>query len=208
MSSNEETTTEFDAPVTAAPSEFEMLKQRARIMGVQFSPNIGIETLRERIKAKLEGETKGKDAEEAEESEAVVTSDEAPSKPAKVYANKRAKMRAEELKLVRLRITNLNPNKKDLPGEIFTVGNRTLGVIKKYIPYGEATENGYHVPYIMYKQLRDREFLNIKTKKVNGKIRVETSMAREFALEILPPLTTRELAQLAAAQAAAKGMDD
>ena len=208
MSSNEETTTEFDAPVTAAPSEFEMLKQRARIMGVQFSPNIGIETLRERIKAKLEGETKGKAAEEAEESEAVVTSDEAPSKPAKVYANKRAKMRAEELKLVRLRITNLNPNKKDLPGEIFTVGNRTLGVIKKYIPYGEATENGYHVPYIMYKQLRDREFLNIKTKKVNGKIRVETSMAREFALEILPPLTTRELAQLAAAQAAAKGMDD
>jgi hypothetical protein len=103
----------------------------------------------------------------------------------------------------------MDPKKKDLSGEIFTVANRVVGAVKKFIPYGAATDNGYHIPNIIFKQLQERQFLNIKTRKDNrGRTIVETSMVREFALEVLPQLTPQELAKLAAAQAAAAGMSD
>lgn len=72
--------------------------------------------------------------------------------------------------------------------------------MKKYIPFGEATEEGYHVPFCIYQILKAREFLNIRIKKVNGRPVVETGMVREFALEVLDPLTPKELAQLRANQ--------
>jgi hypothetical protein len=109
------------------------------------------------------------------------------------------------MKLVRLRITNLDPKKKDLPGEIITVANRYLGTVRKYIPFGEVTDNGYHVPYCIYTELQSRQFLNIRTIKDQrtGTNRIETTLAREFALEILPPLTKEELDRLATSQIAA-----
>jgi hypothetical protein len=180
-----------EAPVQM--TELDMLKSRARLMGVTFSNNIGVDALKAKIEAKLSGE--------ADKPE--VTAEPAAPKKS-VYQE----MYEEQMKLVRLRITNLNPSKKDLPGEIFTVANEVLGAVKKYIPYGEATDNGYHVPFIIYQQLKEREFVNIKTRKDSkGRQIVETGMAREFALEVLPPLTEVELARLAAAQAAAAGMD-
>ena len=114
----------------------------------------------------------------------------------------------EKMKLVRLRITNLDPKKKDLPGEILTVGNEYLGTVRKFVPFGEATDNGYHVPYCLYELMRDRKFLSIKTRKgPKGQTIVEQQMVREFALEILPPLTEAELARLSAAQLSAGGVE-
>lgn len=189
------------------------LKERATLMGIKFSNNIGIEALRERIEAKLNGETV-KEPENQDSSETATTADaeaetaaegKPKSKPVKSF---RQELIEREMKLVRLRITNLDPKKKDLPGEIFTFANEVLGSVRKYIPYGEATDNGYHVPYCIYKQLRDREFVNIRTRKgPRGSITVESGMAREFSLEILPPLTEQEIARLAAQQAAAQGME-
>jgi hypothetical protein len=189
-------------------TEFDMLKQRAMLMGVKFSNNIGIEALRTKVQARMDGEEareaaatlmNGKPIEPEEEPAVTVHTTTA--------ANARQEMYDREMRLVRLRITNMDPKKKDLPGEIFTVANRVLGAVKKYIPYGEATDNGYHVPYIIYRQLKEREFLNIKTRKDRqGRTIVETSMVREFALEELPQLTQAELNHLAAQQAAAAGM--
>jgi hypothetical protein len=208
----DETETE-DAP--PAVTELDMLKNRARLMGVVFSNNIGLEALKAKINAKLEGEAKAEiepedDDNEEEEVVETKTKGEPKDEPVapKVKKTPYQVMFEEQMKLVRLRITNLNPAKKDLPGEIFTVANKILGSVKKFVPYGEATENGYHVPVFIYNQLKEREFQNIKTRKDSrGRVIVETGMAREFALEVLPPLTELELAKLAAAQAAAKGMD-
>jgi len=98
----------------------------------------------------------------------------------------------------------MDPKKRDLPGEIVTVGNEYLGMVSKFIPFGEATDAGYHVPHILYTFLKNRKFLNVKTtKRANGQIKIEQSWANEFALEILPPLTQEELNKLANAQAAA-----
>ena len=214
----DEAEAEVAVPAPSAQTELDMLKNRARVMGVKFSNNISLSALKAKIQGKLDGEaeqdTKIVDADENDDDDDDKDEDEddeivaAPVKLKAVKKTPYQTMYEEQMKLVRLRITNLNPAKKDLPGEIFTVANKILGAVKKFVPYGEATENGYHVPYFIYTQLKEREFQNIKTRKDSrGRVIVETGMAREFALEVLPPLTERELAQLAAAQSAAKGMD-
>ena len=43
-----------DEPAMGTVNELDVLKQRARMMGVEFSNNIGVETLRDRIRAKAE----------------------------------------------------------------------------------------------------------------------------------------------------------
>lgn len=199
----------MDALETSQPSELDMLKDRARMMGITFSNNISVETLRKKISDKMEGKADeldpnpGKPAVEDTFAPNPLAGDTG-SAPVK-RKSLRQHLRDEQMKLVRLRITNLDPKKKDLPGEIFTVANEHLGTVRKYIPYGEVTDDGYHVPYIIFKQLEARRFLNIRTIKDRrtGTTRVESGWAKEFALEVLEPLTKVELNQLATAQIAA-----
>lgn len=178
-------------------TELSLLKQRASMMGIVFSNNIGIEKLRERVNEKL--------AEETSQEEAV--------KPieAKVKEKSlRQKIIDENMRLVRLRITNLDPKKKDLHGEIITVANEYLGTVRKFVPFGEVTENGYHVPYCIYKLLKSRKFLNIRTVKNPAdplKPIIQQNWVNEFALEVLPQLTQEELDKLAVTQAASGGVD-
>lgn len=183
---------------TQIQSEIDVLKARAKLMGITHSGNIGVDALKAKINAKLEGEPEP----ESPTDEQNALGDDAPAKP-ETKQEIRTRLHNECMALVRVRITNLDPKKKDLPGEIFTVGNEYLGTIRKFIPYGEATENGYHIPKIMYDELRSRKFLNIRTTKRAGQIHVEQSWATEFSLEVLEPLTKDELGRLAASQAAA-----
>jgi hypothetical protein len=193
---------------TGKPSEADqlaMLKNRARLMGISFSNNIGIDALREKIRAKMEGETQA----QADDANAELDSGP-PVAPALGETNakplsKRDAMVREHMALVRCRITNLDPKKAELPGEIFTVANRMLGTVRKFIPYGEATDNGYHIPKILFNELASRKFLHIRSFKSRqtGQIQVETKWMKEFSLEVLPPLTKEELDRLATAQIAA-----
>lgn len=196
---------------TPQPTELDMLKQRAKLMGITFSNNIGVEALKAKIeehKAAATAKTQASDLTSTE----TVTNDAQDSKAVETPKAKKLSLRAhlqkEKMKLVRLRITNLDPKKKDLPGEILTVANEYLGTVRKFVPFGEQTDNGYHVPYCLYEMMRDRKFLSIKTRKGSkGQTIVEQQMAREFALEVLPPLTEAELARLSTAQQAAGGIE-
>ena len=199
--------TQASAPINPNPvdngqdlpkiDELTVLKQRADQMGITYSNNIGVDTLREKIQAKLSGEPEKK-------AEA-----EASAEPELTQAEKdnilRNNIRVDALKLVRIRLTNLNPNKKDLHGEIITVSNRYIGTVRKYVPFNEAGENGWHVPQIILDVMKDKRFLSIRTRRVNGREVIEQSWAPEFAIEVLPPLTQEELQQLANRQAAANG---
>ena len=169
-----------------------VLKQRATVMGIQFSNNISVDKLKQRIQEKLDG---------VSASEEVVVKAHVDTKTPTI----RQYMQTTQMKLVRLRIQNLNPSKKDLQGEIMSVANEYLGTVSKFIPFGEATDDGYHVPYCLYQDMLARQFLNIRTTKdkINGVPKVEYSWAREFSLEVLPQLTTGELKTLAVAQMAA-----
>lgn len=193
--------------------ELQLLKQRAKAMGINFSGNIGLDALKAKINAKMNDEPQPEEDEKSngdDSSEPDAQKVEAPKAERKLTlqeqkAQVRLQMKKEEMALVRLRITNLNPQKKDLPGEIFTVANEYIGTVRKFIPYGELTDDGFHVPMIIYRQLKDRKFLHIRTvkDKRTGTPRVVTSWQREFALEELPQLTKEQLRDLAIAQAAA-----
>ena len=182
------------------PSELDMLKARAKMIGLVFSNNISVDTLREKIRAKLEDKESPEDKPAVGQVNALVPEETPQAKTPTL----REYMVNTQMKLVRLRITNLDPKKKDIPGEIVTVANEYLGTVRKYIPFGEVTDNGYHVPYCIYTELESRKFLNIRTVKDprTGTNSVQSTMAREFALEVLPTLTQEELARLAASQAA------
>ena len=190
------------------PSELDMLKSRAKLMGITFSNNIGLDALKTKIEEhKQASETKTQTQVTAQTNEQQAESQTENQKKAKTLSL-RSHLQKEKMKLVRLRITNLDPKKKDLPGEILTTGNEYLGTVRKFVPFGEATDNGYHVPYCLYEMMRDRKFLSIKTRKgPKGQTIVEQQMVREFALEILPPLTEAELARLSAAQLSAGGVE-
>lgn len=178
-------------------SELDLLKERADTLGISYGPKIAVETLRARIEAKLNDTPAPADNDSADEVDAGEESD----------TEIRARQERDELRLVRVRVACLNPNKRLLRGEIFSVANRVLGTVRKFIPYGEATDNGYHVPYILLQQLKARKFNQVTIKRLkNGHTDVTSRLVPEFAIEELPPLTKDELEQLARQQAAAAGL--
>ena len=211
MSINDKPTTDVELDVQgnedtvndiAMPSELEVLKQRATLMNIKFSNNISVEKLREKIEA-----AQAKD--EPEVTEAAVNPLGANQEAGVKKMTLGQKIRAEQTRLIRVRIQNLDPKKKDLPGEIITVANEYMGTVRKFVPFGEVTDNGYHIPYCIYEFLKERKFINITTRKgKNGLPDIRATEAREFSIEVLPPLTEAELAQLAQAQIAAGSLND
>ena len=186
----------------AMPSELEVLKQRATLMNIKFSNNISVEKLREKIEA-----AQAKDEPVVEEAAINPLGEKQEAGVKKMTLGQ--KIRAEQTRLIRVRIQNLDPKKKDLPGEIITVANEYMGTVRKFVPFGEVTDNGYHIPYCIYEFLKERKFINITTRKgKNGFPDIRATEAREFSIEVLPPLTEAELAQLAQAQIAAGSLND
>ena len=205
MNENNDQALSTDEGETAV-DELALLKERAKQMGIPFSNNISLETLRKRISDKMEG----KDVPEVNPLTGDAEIAAITSAPVKLDAKQNAlalrkMMQREQMKLVRVRITNMDPKKKDLPGEIWTVSNEYLGNVRKMIPYGEQTDEGFHIPYCLFRLLQSKRFLHIRTVKdrVTGVERQEKQWVKEFSLDVLPDLTKEELARLAAAQAAA-----
>lgn len=189
-----------------AVDELPLLKERAKVMGIPFSNNISLETLRKRVADKMEGK------DEAPEVNALTGDPEIAhamvAKPLNQKANEvalRKLMYTTQMRQVRVRITNMDPKKKDLPGEIWTVANEYLGTVRKFVPYGEQTDDGFHIPYCLYRLLDSKRFLHIRDVKdrTTGIVRQDKVWAKEFSLDVLPTLTQGELDRLAAAQAAA-----
>ena len=211
MSINDKPTTDVELDVQgnedtvndiAMPSELDVLKQRATLMNIKFSNNISVEKLREKIEA-----AQVKDEPEVKESAVNPLGEKQGAGVKKMTLGQ--KIRAEQTRLIRVRIQNLDPKKKDLPGEIITVANEYMGTVRKFVPFGEVTDNGYHIPYCIYEFLKERKFINITTRKgKNGLPDIRATEAREFSIEVLPPLTEAELAQLAQAQIAAGSLND
>ena len=189
-----------------AVDELTLLKERAKVMGIPFSNNISLETLRKRVADKMEGKDEAPEVNaltgDPEIAQALAT------KPLDPQANAvalRKLMHAKQMRQVRVRITNMDPKKKDLPGEIWTVANEYLGTVRKFVPYGEQTDDGFHIPYCLYRLLDSKRFLHIRDVKdrTTGIVRQDKVWAKEFSLDVLPTLTQGELDRLAAAQAAA-----
>src|SRR4249919_1879305 len=128
-------TTQIDTDQTNSPSKLQMLKKRADLMGITYSNNIGEDALKAKIDAKLSG------AQAVSIQEANQALDSNPDNSGALGASEEhltpnQRLYRDQMALVRCRITNLDPKKRDLPGEIFAVANRVLGTVRKFIPYG------------------------------------------------------------------------
>ena len=172
--------------------ELEVLKARADKLGIKYHPSISLAKLKEKVTEGLE-----------EDSPEVVT-----VKPGKeTDVQLKARKRREANALIRIRVACMNPNKKEWDGEIITTGNTNTGTIKKFVPFN--SDEGYHVPHMIYEQLLQRQcqvFVTVKDNRGN-KVR-KGKLIKEFAIEVLPPLTEKELKELAQRQAMASGSAD
>ncbi len=167
-----------------ATDELATLKARADMLGVKYHPSISLEKLREKVNASLAPEEKA---------------------AAAAPVVDRAAMQRQANELVRVRVTCMNPAKKEWEGEIFTVGNSVVGTIKKYVPFN--ADEGWHVPRFILDQIKARECQVFTTVKgPRGNTTRQGKLIKEFAVEILDPLTEEELHDLAQRQAMAKSV--
>lgn len=181
--------TEQVADQEVTQDELSALKARADQMGISYHPSIGLEKLREKINAQLSGESEP--AAEAPVGE-------------ETLGQRRARIRAEAIKKVRVRITCMNPIKKEWEGEIFTVSNAVVGTVKEYVPFN--ADDGWHVTQMVLNQIQQRKCQVFHTvKNDRGFKQREGKLIKEFAVEILPPLTEQELRELGQRQAMAAG---
>lgn len=181
--------------------ELTLLRQRADTMGLAYHPSIKLETLRKKIQEALDKQSPAKT--DGYRTNVTDDEDEPDEAPRDTEAQMRKRVREDALRLVRCRIYNLNPEKRDLHGEIITVANKVIGTVAKMIPFGEATDNGYHIPWVIYKNLKARQFQSINTKKTKeGTLEIIRRMVPEYNIEIMEPLTAEELEELALRQAA------
>lgn len=189
--------------VVMTPAQaLESLKLRADRMGLKYHPSISFEKLSEKIAAALADENKGdKDVDPVAPQPAPVQA------PKEETANeKRARLKKEAFALVRIRVTCMNPAKREWEGELFTAGNSLVGSVTKYVPFNN--DEGWHVPRIILNQIQNRQCQIFTTvRDSQGRSSRKGKMIKEFAVEILDPLTPEELAELARRQAATKAVD-
>lgn len=178
--------------VIEMPDELSSLKARADMLGLSYHPSIGLDKLRDKVSAAIAGY---KDEPEV-----------APVVATETAQAVKARQRNEALELVRIRVSCMNPNKKEWEGEIFSIGNSLIGTQKKFVPFNN--EEGWHVPRCIYDMITGREcqiFVSYKDAR-GGTIR-KGKLIKEFAVEVLPPLTGEELEELARRQAMSKAVD-
>lgn len=172
--------------------ELDNLKARAKELGISYSPNIGEEALRKKIEAV----------------EIKPVSSEPITEKQKQQAKLRVDVRKEALRLVRCRISNNDPAKRDLQGDYYTVANQLIGKVTKYVPFRGKAAESYHIPYCIYRMLIAKKYISINAAQGNNLN--STSRAQElpeFNIEILDPLTPEQLQQLAKEQAAGNRID-
>jgi hypothetical protein len=172
--------------------ELSVLKESADQMGISYSKNIGVSKLRERLDAAMNEES----------------TVEAPKKEAKeTDGQMRLRKREEASALIRVRVTCMNPNKREWQGEIFTVSNSIVGTYRNYVPFN--LDEGWHIPQIILNQVKSRQCQIFKT--VNGprgeKLR-KGVLIPEFSIDVMTPLTKQELAELAQRQAMSGNIED
>lgn len=185
-----------------APDELTTLKARADLLGLKYHPSIGLETLRE----KVNGAVAAKDDTELPAAAPMATEAQETLPAVETDGQFRARKKREANELIRLRITCMNPSKAEWDGEIFTSGNSLVGSFKKYVPFN--ADEGWHVPRIIYNQLKERECqIFVAHQDARGNTIRKGKMIKEFAIEILPNLTPEELDELARRQAASKAID-
>lgn len=103
-------------------------------------------------------------------------------------STKKDSLEKQANKLIRCIITCHNPAKTKVGGEIIAVGNSVIPEQKKFIKYDVP----YHISQLMYNVLKEKTYTRFKTVNSLTEKTQKAYQAKEYAIEILPPLTSEE----------------
>ena len=185
--------------------ELASLKLRADQMGLKYHHKTGLPKLKALVNGALKANTpdptpstpKTKDELKAPQAPFIAPSDVVtPGKP-------RKGSKADVGRLVRIRINCMNPDKTEWEGQIFNVSNSKFG-FKKYVPFNN--DEGWHVPFMIYTHIKNRKCQIFKNSiDGRGNKTRQGLLIHEFAVELMDPLTSNEMQELAQRQAMASG---
>jgi hypothetical protein len=168
------------------PSELEVLKGRADDIGLEYHPSIGVDKLRVKVDAALKPKATSSQVKAINKMEA------------------RQEFVKVAKKLKRVRIVNMNPNKRESKGEYITVANKMVGTIKRFVPF----DVDWHIENFIYEVLHSRKFrITREIPDGKGGKTTKNSFIPEFNIEVLGDLTKKELEELAADQAKRGAID-
>lgn len=171
--------------------ELTSLKQQAKILGVSHHPSIGVNKLRVKVRKAMSDDLPKIPQE-------TISKNAIPLKETKLQRVTR--LRKEASLLVRIRVTCMNPDKREWSGEIFTASNSVVGTYKKYVPFNN--DEGWHVPQIIVNMIKERKCQVFRNEKdINGRKVMRGKLIDEFAIDIMPSLTSEEVNELARKQA-------
>lgn len=155
----------------------EQLKTQADELGITYAKNATTRTLKKLIAEEL---IKGTDEDTSEEIQAVED---------------------ENLKLVHVIVTPVNPQRQSMSHETFQAGNSVLGTVKRIVPMGKP----WLVENIIYKAIKEKEyqlFLEHDDPKNPQQKIVESRLVPAFNIQVLPLPTKEEIEELAKRQVA------
>lgn len=135
--------------------------------------------------------------------DALAKSNEAVPAEPETLGQRKNRLRREAMALVRVRISCMDPQKKNLKGELICVSNRNFGTIQRFVPFNRE----WHIEKVLYDALMEKEYMLFDRTKT-GRAGIEVVEPRNvpaFNIQVLPPLTKGELKDLAQRQAMADG---
>lgn len=197
--------------------ELTALKERADAMGIPYHVSIGLEKLRDKVNAYL-NDSDGPETDPVQLTAPTVPAglkvDATPEEIIAGYlaaqeaglsdAQKRNEAIKNANRLVRVRVTCMNPNKRDWEGEIITVSNSVVGTFKKFVPFNSV--EGWHIPFIILQALKERQCqIFVNGTDANGRKIKRAQLIAEFGIEVLPALNETELKDLAQRQLMVSG---
>lgn len=193
--------------------ELSTLKQRADLMGIKYHHKIGAKRLAGMIDNVLNPPEVTQTEEDINKSISASRDKEFMFKPGKGDPELKPATRKEIVahrkreagKLIRIRLTCMNPAKREWPGEIISVGSAKIGTFKKFIPFNV---DAFHIPFIIYEFLLERKFTVFYTVKSDRGIEIKRAkLSPEFAIQVLEPLTQKERIELANEQARTRRLE-
>jgi hypothetical protein len=211
----------------------EQLLTAAEKLGLAIDGRLGVDKIREEIAAELEvrkeadiraaanaqriaeEEAAAKEAPVEDEikspvevtkmpslADAMLTKEVADAGP-ETEGQKKNRLRREAMALVRVRVSCMDPQKKNLKGELICVSNKNFGTVQRFIPFNRE----WHIEKVLYDILLDKEYMVFDREKT-GRAGIEVVTPRNvpaFNIQVLPPLSKGELKDLAQRQAMADG---
>lgn len=185
---------------TIKHDEAASLRRQADLLGIKYKEGASVDLLEYLIDEKLK---------EQEKAQTTSAATQATRQAVSSGVNFREQIYREEMRLVRIRLVNMDDKDKALGGDFFSVCNKYIGDVIKFIPYSAATsEYGYYVPYCIYKQLRDAKTVQFNKTMVQGREVTKTRLVKKFAIEVLPNLSQAEFDELKQRQLATGSTKD